>query len=761
MKYARRAVMLAIMLLITAFCLSASAWANWFKFPASTKEIGDEAFMGVTLQTNFLVRSGIETIGSRAFAGTGVKLVWLPETLNYIAPDAFDKGTAFTCSPNTYAESWCLENGMDYDYIKPYLSATYTTVNYGEVTSLVADPVFGDEPTSYIWEKRGRERFWSVIEGETDRVLRYTNDQEEGYVYFRVSAVWGDMCSVPSNCVSIRCYGNELVLNQEKCTALSGDSVYLEWNYLGTEAEYALYQWSLDPQVPEGGEWLPIDTFKGGWNRTVYGLNKNTEYKFMLGILDEKGDAYTYSEPITITTGDTETRFEMHEYSLDGQRVILTWDPIHNAVYDIYYGQTRDTMRVWASNVKRTGYEMYGFPLNATRYVQVRARIPNTNYVFWGPVLEITPTEEGPFISIESCEINGDVANVQWTHLAGCVYDVYVSLNGDEESCTVQNLSRNYIDLKGLKPEDKWVIRVEAKCGTWSTSTLKTEIGKPAVNDIQYRALLIGEVNFKGSMYAARNYGDVELVTEMLQNVKTPSGTYYSYVREKDLSRDGILNAIREAFGNADENDVSLLFIATHGDVSNLGRYAGALSTIEVPNKEHGTLLIEDLTSALKAIKGTKIVWLGSCGSGSVIYDPEHPEEENIAGPYDGDYDEDEWDGWPEYEINDDGEISLGDAETFDISEMRLDNFQVLTAARYRFVSWGRAGDTRNAFTEFLTDGVNGPDGSMPADMNQDGLLTQHELYLYIKLREDDPEQGFDQDVQAYPFNSDYVLFKK
>ena len=761
MKYARRAVMLAIMLLITAFCLSASAWANWFKFPASTKEIGDEAFMGVTLQTNFLVRSGIETIGSRAFAGTGVKLVWLPETLNYIAPDAFDKGTAFTCSPNTYAESWCLENGMDYDYIKPYLSATYTTVNYGEVTSLVADPVFGDEPTSYIWEKRGRERFWSVIEGETDRVLRYTNDQEEGYVYFRVSAVWGDMCSVPSNCVSIRCYGNELVLNQEKCTALSGDSVYLEWNYLGTEAEYALYQWSLDPQVPEGGEWLPIDTFKGGWNRTVYGLNKNTEYKFMLGILDEKGDAYTYSEPITITTGDTETRFEMHEYSLDGQRVILTWDPIHNAVYDIYYGQTRDTMRVWASNVKRTGYEMYGFPLNATRYVQVRARIPNTNYVFWGPVLEITPTEEGPFISIESCEINGDVANVQWTHLAGCVYDVYVSLNGDEESCTVQNLSRNYIDLKGLKPEDKWTVRVEAKCGTWSTSTLKTEIGKPAVNDIQYRALLIGEVNFKGSMYAARNYGDVELVTEMLQNVKTPSGTYYSYVREKDLSRDGILNAIREAFGNADENDVSLLFIATHGDVSNLGRYAGALSTIEVPNKEHGTLLIEDLTSALKAIKGTKIVWLGSCGSGSVIYDPEHPEEENIAGPYDGDYDEDEWDGWPEYEINDDGEISLGDAETFDISEMRLDNFQVLTAARYRFVSWGRAGDTRNAFTEFLTDGVNGPNGSMPADMNQDGLLTQHELYLYIKLREDDPEQGFDQDVQAYPFNSDYVLFKK
>lgn len=758
MKHVHRAAMLIILVLVMTFCLSVPAWANVWT-PKSLKEIGDEAFMGVPLQTNFMVRSGIEIIGSRAFADTGVKLVWLPKTLNYIAPDAFDKGTAFACSPNTYAESWCLENGMDYDYIKPYLTATYTKVNYGEVTSLVADPVFGDEPTSYVWEKRGRERYWSVIEGETDRVLRYTNDQEEGYVYFRVSAVWGDMYSVPSNCVSIRCYGNELVFNQEKCTALSGDSVYLEWNYMGSDADYALYEWSVDPQKPEGGDWVSIGSFKGKWNYTVYGLDKNTEYSFMLGILDGSGEVKTLSEPITITTGDTETRFEMHEYSLDGQRVIMTWDPIQNAVYDIYYGQTRDTMRVWASNVKRTGYEMYGFPLNATRYVQVRARIPNTNYVFWGPVLEITPTEEGPTLSIESCEINGDVANVQWTPLAGCVYNVYLSLNGDAESCTVKNLDRNYIDLKGLTPEDTWVIRVEAKCGTWSTSSPKTEISKPAVNDVQYRALLIGEVNFYGSMYAARNYGDVELITSMLQNVKTPSGTYYSIVREKDLSRDGILNAIRETFGGADENDVSLLFIATHGDVSNLGRYAGALSTIEIPNEKHGVLLIEDLTNALKAVKGTKIVWLGSCGSGSVIYDPEYSEEENIADPYDGEYDESEWDGWPEYEINDD--FSLGDTETFDISEMRLPNFQVLTAARYRFVSWGMVGDTRNAFTEYLTDGVCGPDESMPADMNQDGLLTQHELFLYIKLREEDPEQGVDQDVQAYPFDSDYVLFKK
>ena len=757
MKHARKAVMLLAVML--AFCcLSAPAWARVF-FPKSIKEIGDEAFMGVPLQTNFLVKSGTEKIGSRAFANTGVELVWLPATLKYVAPDAFDKGTGFVCSPNTYAESWCLENGMDYDYIKPYLTATYTKVNYGEVTSLVADPVFGDEPTSYVWEKRGRERYWSVIEGETDRVLRYTNDQEEGYIYFRVSAVWGDMCSVPSDCVSVRCYGNELNFNKKECMALDGNSVYLEWNYMGTDAEYALYEWSVDPQEPEGGDWIPIDSFKGKWNYTVYGLDKNTDYSFMLGIIDEKGEAKILSESITITTGDTETVFTMHEHSLDGQRVIMSWDPIQNAVYDVYYGQTRDTMRVWASNMKRTGYEMYGFPLNATRYVQVRARIPNTNYVYWGPVLEITPTEAGPSVEFESWKVNGDVVNLQWTPLTGCVYDVYLSLNGVEETCIADGIGKNYLDVGGLRPGDKGTFRVRARYGTWNSTSAEKEIEMPAVDDVAYRALLIGEVNFKGSMYAARNYGDVELVTEMLENVKTPGGTHYSVIREQDLSRSGILSAIQEAFGGADENDVSLLFIATHGDVGHVGRYAGSLSTVEVPNKVHGTLLVADLAAELEKIKGTKIVWLGSCGSGAGIYDED--EEENVADPYYGEYDEDEWDGWPEYEINDDGELWLSDSETFDVGELRLPAFQVLAAARYRYVSWSRAGDARNAFTEFLTDGVCGPDGSMPADMNQDGELTQHELFLYIKLREEDPEQGADQDVQAYPFDSDYVLFKK
>ena len=93
--------------------------------------------------------------------------------------------------------------------------------------------------------------------------------------------------------------------------------------------------------------------------------------------------------------------------------------------------------------------------------------------------------------------------------------------------------------------------------------------------------------------------------------------------------------------------------------------------------------------------------------------------------------------------------------------ELRLRDFQVMTAARYRFFGWGKEAANYTFFVHFLTEGVCGPDGSMPADRNGDGLLTQHELFTYIKEQMEDPETGSDQDIQAYPFKSDYVLFAK
>ena len=758
MKHLRRTAALLILTLLASFCLNAAAMAEIY-FPRAIKEIGDEAFAGVPLQKTFVVPSGTERIGARAFTRTGVQQVWLPKTLKEIAPDAFDKGTEFICSPYTYAEEWCQKNGVDYDFIKPTLKIDEENLAYGETAILTADCVYNDEPTSFIWERRERERNWSVIPGETRAVLRYTNTEEVGFNFFRVTAVWGDVKSVPSVPEAVTRYGRELKFYAEDCEALSGDSVYLEWNRMGKDAEYNLYRWDTDAQKPQGGEWTWFNSVTDKTSCAVYGLDKNTAYRFRVA-LEKDGKDVVVSEPITITTGKQETSLVMREFRVKGTSVHLAWEPIYNAVYDVYLGTDRDNLPLFASGVKGTDYDVYNFTVGVTEYIRIRARIQNTGYACWGPIQEIKPTEEGPFVTIESCEVKGDTLRLRWTPLSGCVYAVYGTPEGGKEICFETETEKSFADLCGFNPGEKWSFRVKASCGKWSAvSPDKAVSFTEPRRDVEYRALLIGQVTFDGSMYAPRNYGSVERMATMLDNVKTPDGTYYNYARRQDLSKTQILDAIEEAFGGADENDVSLFYIATHGDVDHVGRRAGALCTVETPI-EYGELLMEELAEALGKIKGTKIVWISACGSGAGVYDKDHPEEVNIAEPYDGEIDEDEWgDEWIEYEI--DGALSAGESLRFDVGELRRPDFQVLTAARHRFVGWGNTQKNTSFFALFLTEGVYGPGGSMPADLNNDGRLTQHELFTYIKLREEDPETGSDQDVQAYPMDSDYVLFIK
>ena len=317
MKHARSAVMLLALTLAAVFCLSAAAFAGIY-FKKGLREIGDEAFAGVPLQQNFMVESGVEKIGSRAFADTGVQLVWLPATLKEIAPDAFDSTATFVCSPNTYAADWCVENNREWDTIKPLITTDKTALHYGETAVITANYVFDDEPTRYIWEMRERERYWSVLEGETGPTLTYTNLDNTGYVRFRVSAVVGDEISTPSGSVAINRYAEKLAFNEEYCKALSGDSVYLSWNFMGKDVKYLLFYVEADIENPAAEDWKLGASFTGGSGRAVYGLEKNTAYRFQL-FIEEKEAMTMESEPITITTGDTPTSVEMHEFLVIGR----------------------------------------------------------------------------------------------------------------------------------------------------------------------------------------------------------------------------------------------------------------------------------------------------------------------------------------------------------------------------------------------------------------------------------------------------------
>ncbi len=278
-----------------------------------------------------------------------------------------------------------------------------------------------------------------------------------------------------------------------------------------------------------------------------------------------------------------------------------------------------------------------------------------------------------------------------------------------------------------------------------------------------YRALLIGEENFSGQSICTRNRADVTAMTKMLNSITGPTGGSFSITRKYDLSSKQVLSAVKNTFSGADDDDVSLFFIATHGDVDYSGDYAGALAM-----SPSGSLLLKDLADALNAVPGKVIVILESCGAGAAVYANGGNASNDSKALY-----EDIKERAAQFDeavIRAFSGADPGIVVTLqpNTGEFRVDNkFYVLTASRYQELSWGmesgKSETSYNYFTLWLTQGV-GTSGAMPADANSNSQTTLDELYRYISRVGDDYPFKTDggvyyQHVQVYPADSDYVLF--
>jgi len=293
----------------------------------------------------------------------------------------------------------------------------------------------------------------------------------------------------------------------------------------------------------------------------------------------------------------------------------------------------------------------------------------------------------------------------------------------------------------------------------------------PDVDKVDYRALLIGEENFSTDV-CTRNRGDVLHMENMLINVRGYYGGRFSVTKEYDLSAKQVLSAIENTFADADENDVSLFFIATHGDVSSTGQYAGYLSM--VPS---GDMLLGELANALKAVPGKVIVILESCGSGAAVYANSGNGKSDRKALLEAvkkrteAFDAEVIRAFANADTGVRVQVDASDSgdTRANTGEFRVDNkFYVLTASDYNELSWGNemmdADRSYNYFTLWLVQGI-GVSGAMPADANNNGQTTLNELYRYISDVGDEypfrPTSGgvYYQHVQVYPTKSNYVLF--
>ncbi len=182
----------------------------------------------------------------------------------------------------------------------------------------------------------------------------------------------------------------------------------------------------------------------------------------------------------------------------------------------------------------------------------------------------------------------------------------------------------------------------------------------------------------------------------------------------------GLTQAIRDAFGEADANDVSYFYISTHGiyDAAKPNLEAGLLLSDGVTEE---TVTARQLEEAFSVIKGTKVLIIDACNSGAFI-------GKGLSG---------------------------GATEAAFLGP----DYKVLTSAGGSEESWYWSNKNKNDdtvqgasyFSSALSDGL-GYHGEYGADLNRDGQITLAESYKYLL------ENYSASTPQSYPQEDDFVL---
>ena len=301
----------------------------------------------------------------------------------------------------------------------------------------------------------------------------------------------------------------------------------------------------------------------------------------------------------------------------------------------------------------------------------------------------------------------GDDAAIECEVLPGNASDPRLSYEASPEGIVE-------VDRRGvLRAVGEGVATVTARSADGGfTDAARVEVGPPAC---RRRALLVGEQNYASTVASVRtgSVNSVSAVRSMLQGLSF-GGARYQVTARLDVSRDGVLAAVAEAFAEAGDGDVSLFYITCHG------YYAGGMTCLQM--YDGSVLTAAELADALRGVKGMVVVLIDCCGSGGVIGRASGTEDilAGVQAVFGG---------------------GVGPAV------LATSRFRVLASAAleqdsYR-LSFGEAGvesDMATVFARALCDAGGwsidrAGRSALRADADYDGAVTLSELYAYASRR--------------------------
>lgn len=263
--------------------------------------------------------------------------------------------------------------------------------------------------------------------------------------------------------------------------------------------------------------------------------------------------------------------------------------------------------------------------------------------------------------------------------------------------------------------------------------------------DPTYRALMVGNSNYTMDDSLKGPANDLIKMENSLNNnyFGEKNKPFSSIDIKSDLTKSGMVNAIREAFADAKEGDISYFYYSGHGSFNQYNNTSYLIGVDSIG------LSVHELEQELRDIPGKVIVILDSCHSGGFI---------NKSGTLQPGTRKSN----PKNSVDLTEEYNNSILDTFTKKRSRSyllgDKYKVITAASKKEFSyeipytdgWGWGGE----FTRAYVTG-NGYNNKFLADSNYDNDISLNEIYNFTK------EAVIESDVQVYPKNDEYIIGSK